>query len=398
MSVEYSYGIGYIGPTNANPNRSSIQIKSNVDEEEYTRIQLASGTVYAAIGSRQFVITQKNYQRIMNTVEFYRNAIANRTLSASLSHRSIVENLSVDIINWLTSTRLFLDHHLTHLAHKYGKKSVELERFELATNKEYDSVQAYRVLYKLRDYTQHCGFPIDNISMTARDPDTEDWTALVTLSANRDALLQDFDWKKKVREDLLSMDEMIDILPLIREAQPCFRRIFAELLRIRLENSQESVRVVREAAHRLESVTAKKYLIKTTIVDGNPTEITHNTLPIEICDWIESSTELEEYMERLVGNSATNPEVQLAAPDLTPRTQELLRVGARVMSGYYSAGGANLEFAKALERIISAEGDVLAVLAGTTILCGMGIGMAGASLGTSPQDVVGGIISSLGDS
>jgi hypothetical protein len=397
MSEEYEYGIGYIGPTNANPNQVSIRVESSLSKDEFLEIEQACENVHGVTGSRQFVIVQKNYQRIINTVAFYENAVINRTLSDSFNHRSIVDNLSVDIINWLTSTRLFLDHHLTALAHKYGKDSNERQRFIQATNTEYDSVPAYRVLYKLRDYTQHCGFPVDSITMTARNPNEDDWTAFVTLSANRDELLENFDWKSKVRDDLLEMDEAIDIPSLIKQAQPCFRRIFAELLRIRLSTSQESVCKVREAAARCESVTARKYLIKTTIVDGVPTNVTQTPLPVEICDWIEDSTALDRYMNRLLGDSNSNPEVQLAAPGLTPRTQELLRIGARVRAGYFSAGGLNPQFSAATDQIIAAEGDVLAVLAGTIILCGMGTAMAGAALGTAPQDVIGGIVASLDD-
>jgi hypothetical protein len=61
-------------------------------------------------------------------------------------------------VNWLLGFRAFLDHVQAHLSELFGKSSEEIHKFKEVTNRAFDSHFGYRFLYRLRNYTQHCGF------------------------------------------------------------------------------------------------------------------------------------------------------------------------------------------------------------------------------------------------
>src|SRR5205823_3022484 len=69
---------------------------------------------------------------------------------------AIVLGLNRHLLNFLASIRAFLDHSETALIRRYGKGSAEFDAFRLAKAREYDEHFAYRFLYALRNYAQHC--------------------------------------------------------------------------------------------------------------------------------------------------------------------------------------------------------------------------------------------------
>ena len=63
------------------------------------------------------------------------------------------------ILGFLGSVRTFLDHAGTSISRRYGKGSEQFLYFKELTAYQFDNVFSYRFLYKLRNYTQHCGMP-----------------------------------------------------------------------------------------------------------------------------------------------------------------------------------------------------------------------------------------------
>jgi hypothetical protein len=127
------------------------------------------------------------------------------------------------LLNVLTSLRTFLDHTETRLKRTYGKASAEVETFKRATSREYDRRFAYRFLYRLRNYAQHCGLPVGKFSLGSEamgtvgpgpDPPTRESLAIFFA---RDHLLTDFDdWGAKVGEELRDGPPRIEVTRLLR--------------------------------------------------------------------------------------------------------------------------------------------------------------------------------------
>lgn len=70
-------------------------------------------------------------------------------------------NINRLFLNYVFSYRTYIDHLETFLKRTFGDASNELTTFKKLTAELYDNHFEYRFIYKLRNYAQHCGLPID---------------------------------------------------------------------------------------------------------------------------------------------------------------------------------------------------------------------------------------------
>jgi hypothetical protein len=115
----------------------------------------------------------------------------------------------------LSSIRTYLDHTETRLKREYGLASEEYKIFKTETSRTYDENFAYRFLYKLRNYSQHCGLPAGLLEVSSFS-ENELPKYILKLSLLRDDLLQNFKWGNQVTEELCKQEEVFDILYLIK--------------------------------------------------------------------------------------------------------------------------------------------------------------------------------------
>lgn len=130
-------------------------------------------------------------------------------------------------INFLSSFRVYIDYIETYLKRKFGKTSQEVLAYKRCTAFFFDKFFAYRFLYKLRNYSQHCGFPINDINFSAKLDDlTQRVHATLTLSFNRDKLLEDYtEWGQNVKSDLENQTAEFDVMPLLQDLYFCISEL-----------------------------------------------------------------------------------------------------------------------------------------------------------------------------
>jgi hypothetical protein len=119
------------------------------------------------------------------------------------------------ILNLLSSIRTYLNHTETKLKREYGVESDEFKMFKIETSRAYDENFAYRFLYKLRNFSQHCGLPAGSVKLSSFN---ENGLAkyILQLSIQRDDLLSKFDWGNPITDDLRQQEEFFDILNLLK--------------------------------------------------------------------------------------------------------------------------------------------------------------------------------------
>lgn len=134
------------------------------------------------------------------------------------------QNLNEDIsINYklsayLSAFKKFTDNWQTHIIRTFGKDSDELKMFKTATAKQYDNHMAYKIMYRLRNYDQHCYGIISRITKSLGNNDERQ----CFIISNRDKLLTSFDDRKSEEiEFLKNQEEYFEIFPLIKEFQQC---------------------------------------------------------------------------------------------------------------------------------------------------------------------------------
>lgn len=129
------------------------------------------------------------------------------------------------ILNFLSSVRTYLDHTETRLKREYGSSSEEYLLFQTETAKAYDEYFEYRFLYKLRNFSQHCGLPAGSAAINAFQDENLIHRDSMNVFFKRDTLLSKFDkWGKVVEIDLKGMPDQFDVLPLVKRYLQTFTR------------------------------------------------------------------------------------------------------------------------------------------------------------------------------
>jgi hypothetical protein len=130
-------------------------------------------------------------------------------------------DMSRHIMNLLSSVRTALDQTECNLKRRYSAESERYRAFERATNRAYDGSFAYRFLYKLRNFVQHCGLPIGRIGVETRASESatsaNDISQTLKIEFSRDSLLSDYDSWGPLKSELAGLPEYFPIRPLITE-------------------------------------------------------------------------------------------------------------------------------------------------------------------------------------
>lgn len=107
--------------------------------------------------------------------------------------------------NYLSSTRLYLDHLMGHISRVYGKNSEEFKDVKLQTNIHYDESFSYRLLDALRNNMQHSSLPITFANVLKSSSSGEEVLSIVT------PVLLVSDIGKKFKKTVLTEIEAIDL-------------------------------------------------------------------------------------------------------------------------------------------------------------------------------------------
>lgn len=183
---------------------------------------------------RQHSSTLMNFQRHHALIEYaifnYNNLIdlfINKAQEISLAANNYIhypfENFYFEtnavILNFLASSRTFLDHMESMTRSGLKTNKPESIKFKLLKNHEYDTKFSYRFLGKLRNYVTHCGMPPLSFELN-KTINNERHTANTSLQVHLDkeSLLKNYDeWSAKVKQDLNEQDEKIPAISLFNE-------------------------------------------------------------------------------------------------------------------------------------------------------------------------------------
>ena len=170
-----------------------------------------------------FLCVLMNYREYRSVLESYNQQCGtqNGKTPSLLGGETMMLNMNRLIMNMLASVRSFLDFTTINLDHRHGKESERYKTFKNETSALYDSIFAYRFLYRLRNFVQHCGMPVGkfDISIVYNSAEAlQEDSRSMEFHFSRDSLLaSNFDWGKVVRSELLRMPEAFPISPLISE-------------------------------------------------------------------------------------------------------------------------------------------------------------------------------------
>lgn len=219
------------------------QNTSEISLEVYENLRKATITLYEyKYFERKLREIQLNFQEYFDKVKYYENWLIENGFQ---KFNSELDNVYIDInrvfINFITSLKVFMEHLENRLRKKYGKDSIQVQKFKKITNRNYDQYFSYRLFIRLRNYSIHYGYPIQNINFSN---DYKDKQYRLIPSFDKAKLLEHDELRRKLRYDLNLRNKTFPVEHQMLEIQKCLRTILTEILEIENERYDESADLI----------------------------------------------------------------------------------------------------------------------------------------------------------
>lgn len=195
-------------------------------------------------------------------------------------------------LNYLSSVRTFIDHIDVFLHRNFGKKSHQYLQFKKMLTVFYDNSFTYRFFYKLRNYAQHVGLPIDTVQFTSRhNRENDNINGKLKIEFHRDRLLSNYDGWGPVKTDLLMKSEKFSVPPLIAEMSQNIKEIWRNVELLLKEELMESSNFIIQQTQHLRDNDTEIFLahnFKET-KDGTLLGFDSIAIPFETIDHIQAN-------------------------------------------------------------------------------------------------------------
>lgn len=134
-------------------------------------------------------ITRRNLVAFEDCVENLCQVVPGRGQRGTLSREAKLD-VNRHFLNFLSAVRQLLDHTELRLKRQYLENPEILKVFQKRTSAAFDNVFAYRFIYKLRNYSQHCGSPIGIVEYESRNGNAGETKHILHLMFDASELLR----------------------------------------------------------------------------------------------------------------------------------------------------------------------------------------------------------------
>lgn len=232
-----------------------VIIQFDMSDDEYVAAVEANGVLSRFRSNmRLFNLIPRNYEDFLNSIELSFNQII-KANNRELALDEAVLEINRYYLNFLSSVRTYLDYTEANLKKEFGNNSPIAKKYKSYCSEAYDNNFAYRFIYKLRNYSQHCGFPITYLGWDANVVDLEkkQVSFQFRLGVNRDELLSYDGWGQSLREDLKKMPQILDFesfsTNMISALFEINRRIYKDLYELMCASAQIIVDLAKRAEY-----------------------------------------------------------------------------------------------------------------------------------------------------
>jgi hypothetical protein len=366
------------------PDGIDMNFVLHLDEEEASSYADALSDIRQLFHREVFDLLERNYEHLISTVHYFETLFSGRREEGRIESRSAAFGVMAGIINWLSTSRIFLDHEITRLKRTYGGQSDEAKEFIRATNVAYDSSSSYRILYRFRNYVVHCGLPLGSVSVhlpagARYDPDGP---LQIAFLLDRDHLLSDFEWAK-VAEDLQRMPPQFSVVDLIRDAMPHFRELMKCGTGIDLRRAKRSAASIENLIERTGAAEDQDIaLVQITPKNGGGYFISPLPIPAQMVRQLATSDEASFswiFEHERLEDAAT----------LDSGTAYRLKRGAAVVASWLESGGGSVGFFETINRLVNEdEGNPEPVITGVLNVAASSLNTAALVLNTPVESIL----------
>ncbi len=260
--------------------------------ENYSRS--AKRLVEFSSDQQLFTMVRLNYEEFEKQINDYLEQYIHNSAMNWKQMEFMSLNVNRIILNFLSIIRTFLDHTETKIKKRYGKDSGRLQRFKEICTQLYDNNFSYRFLYKLRNYAQHCGMPVGDMSLQSsiKDIKTEEISYKLSVCFKRDELLANYDsWGNPLKMELGALDEKFEVNHHISEMMKCIENINLILIEDDIPELLESVEKIDMFLNELKLHQGTPCIMKVHDVfgDGEKLDLKIEWFPLHLMDLVRTS-------------------------------------------------------------------------------------------------------------
>jgi hypothetical protein len=260
----------------------------NLTQEEYSKYEKAYSEIGRYMQSGElFTVTLLNHDDFFQALNGYLDIFKEVQDVGKHNLDRVILDLNRKILNYLCSMRTFLDHNETDINRSHGKE--ELKYFKKICADHYDNSFAYRFLYKLRNYSQHCGMPIGNLVINAEKDDKSKSGKKLTVSLvfDRDQLLSRYDeWKSSLKNEISEMPAYFAIAPLLEEMMFRLGDIHLSLVKKLFPDIKLEAKFMLKLANEVNDTDAKVVVFEYVEETENRAQLTYIEIPLKQANWV----------------------------------------------------------------------------------------------------------------
>lgn len=386
-SREIKYALG------AFSSPATYSILEEISPEDYQHLGEAVRSVMRLNAGFHYKLVERNYVDLQSVHQFITITLSLGRAFATPDRRQLGEALMTSVVNWLTAMRLFLDHEETELKRRFGKTSQQVARLKAATAAAYDERVGYRFSYRFRNYVQHCGLPLSQITLgPVKQPGTLAKQS-VDLVVDRDTLLGDFGEWGPVKKDIADMPTSFGLLPLAAEAMEGLRSIHRTCTEIDLDEALERCDVLVGVIDRIASSepAGQPILLRyAEDADGFTPEFAPTMIPADGVRRLAAVTAGAHSRDSLFTQNSPTP--LFFDPSTVRERFHRDNRGVQVLSAWITEKGGTQAFFDAVNAIIAEDKGVEPLITGLVNVSGLLAHMTAGALGTSVEGLVGGLL------
>ncbi|KAA6333292.1 hypothetical protein EZS27_018284 [termite gut metagenome] len=256
-----------------------------MSKEEYNNILEAIDVLYNYENlKRLYEIVALNNNELIKFVMGERDSLIKNSLSVVGDKEAYYFhylNVNRFLLNYLSSLRTLIDHIESAIKRKFGNTSNEQKIYKEKLKEMYDKYFSYRFFYKLRNYSQHCGLPIEEIEMSATIISENEIKPEYKVEFKTKDLLDKYkEWGTNVKKDLEER-ESFSLFPLLEEMGIIIENIFNFILNsIYKSRILKSIEYLEQHAGHLKGTEHKVCIFSNIVFEDNGSPKYFQTLAI----------------------------------------------------------------------------------------------------------------------
>ena len=215
-----------VSPAKSGPHISLLKRLEFEEYEELREICLAVDYLLA---------TSDVFRVVVDNCEDLRTLLKNMSkLRPAIPNEAAKRPIFRAVVNTASSFRMFADHLDREAKRNLGAN--EAKKLSKALSTEYDANFSYRLSYQLRNHASHLGFPslIVQVRSSLEKDDglcsigchkKGDSYVAILVAIDRDKLLEDKSLNAKVRKEIASCDETIELIEHLNKSVEALARV-----------------------------------------------------------------------------------------------------------------------------------------------------------------------------